>query len=143
MARNLYSLYEQYCLKFLDKAMHGLVGLATNVVVDEKSFQQAFIDPTWKALSLPIRMIGRDKVRWDEFCLALRKEVFVNLKGLIGLRDTGPRVTALMDKMFGAAAAKAPLPRKTAAQMPSSASLAAVPVAKPVQAAPPATPPRP
>jgi molecular chaperone DnaK len=72
-------------------------------------------------LPLPIRMMGRDKVRWDEFCLALRKEVFINQNGQVALREARPRVLGLMNKLFGPpTAAKPPLPRKTAAQMPSS-----------------------
>ncbi len=102
MASNLFDTYQQYCLKLIYNSLQRMVGQSQNLIVDEALFRQHIINETWNYLPLPLRQLGRDQLRWDEFFLALRMEVFVTLEGKLALRpDALQRLEILARRLFG------------------------------------------
>jgi molecular chaperone DnaK len=101
MADNLQKFYKAYCLKFIDGALRKAVGHPPNVATDKALFTQVVINPGWESLPLPIRMAGRQKMRWDDFLQEARKEAYIAADSKIAFRpDAGARVLALLVKMF-------------------------------------------
>jgi len=130
--QSLLDIYRQYCLKFVLAGLQSAVGKPKTVITDLTQYQNHVIYPTWNMLPLPIRLMGRPKLRWDEFFTHLRPEVFLAPDGRVTVRsDASQRLMALANRMFGGAAAAVP----TAA--PAPAAQPAVPMAMPVQPAAP------
>ncbi len=102
MANNLFDIYQQYCLKLICNSLKKVVGQSQNLIMDEGLYRQHIINDTWNFLPLPLRQLGRDQLRWDEFFLALRLEVFVTLDGKLSLRlDAPQRLEILARRLFG------------------------------------------
>ncbi|MCI0682113.1 MAG: Hsp70 family protein [Gemmataceae bacterium] len=136
--QSLHDIYRQYCLKFVLAGLHSVVGKPKNLVTDLAQYQNHVIYPTWNMLPLPIRLMGRPRLRWDEFFTHLRPEVFLAPEGKVALRaDASQRLMQLVNRMFGGAgAAAAPA---AAGPLPAAFPVAApgaVPMAMPVQTAP-------
>ena len=72
MGEKLYEFYNHICLKHVETSLRKALGHPPNVVTDEALFRQGVIDPGWQSLPAPIRMAGRDRMRWDDFFLAAR-----------------------------------------------------------------------
>src|SRR5436309_3922860 len=144
---NILELYQQYCLKLIHSALQTHVGQPRSLITDEAKYRAKIIEPTWNFLPLPLRMIGRQKLRWDEFFLALRLEVFLGNDGKLRLReDTPARMESLARRLFGpvgAAVAARAAPRKPEAVAKVPTSPPAAPSPKPPAAAKPATRPTP
>src|SRR5262245_42561217 len=128
--QNLLDIYRQFCLKFVLSGLQSIVGKPKTVVTDLAQFQNLIVYPIWNMLPLPIRLMGRPKLRWDEFFTNLRPEVFLAPDGRVALRpDASQRLMLLANRMFGApGAAAAP------GAVPAAPT---VPIAMPVK---PATP---
>jgi hypothetical protein len=47
------------------------------IIADDAAYLENVIDPTWELLPLPVRMIGRERLRWDALFYAARETVFV------------------------------------------------------------------
>ena len=124
--QNLLEIYRQYCLKFILTGLQSVAGKPKTVVTDLTQYQNQLVYPIWNMLPLPIRLMGRPKLRWDEFFTNLRPEIFLAPDGRIALRpDASQRLMLLTNRMFGTAAA------------PATAAPATVPMAMPVQPAAP------
>ena len=46
-------------------------------ISDDEKYRAYVIDPAWSLLPLPIRMIGRERLRWDSMFQAARLSLFV------------------------------------------------------------------
>lgn len=46
-------------------------------ISDDEKYRAYVIDPAWDLLPLPIRMIGRERLRWDSMFQAARSSIFV------------------------------------------------------------------
>lgn len=46
-------------------------------ISDDAKYKTTVIDPAWDLMPLPIRMIGRDRLKWDSMFLAARANLFV------------------------------------------------------------------
>src|SRR5262245_56440545 len=114
---SLHEIYRHFCLHTIQVGLQWIVGKPTSSITDLAQFKSQLVDPTWNVLPVPIRLLGRPKVRWDEFFGHLRTEVFIGQEGKIALRpDAGKRMTSLVDRLFGAGvAAAAPAPPGAAA----------------------------
>ncbi|MCI0379844.1 MAG: Hsp70 family protein [Gemmataceae bacterium] len=139
MAASLLNVYRQYFLQLLPPCLQKVAGLPKGVVLDEKQYRAQVIEPAWQFLPLPLRMIGRNKLRWDEFLLAARAEAFTATSdGKVSVRtDLGARLDALVQKKFGQGAAPPAAPAKPSAP---AAAPKAPPVAAPVKPAAPVMP---
>src|SRR5438128_2627252 len=133
----LLDLYQKHLLPVLKKALQEAVSMTPEVVRDELRFCQAVADPAWASLPLPLRKAGREKVRWDLFLLASRKEVFLIQEGAVTLRgDAEERLLKLARQMFGTAA---PAPSPVTKPMTSPAAKT-IKAAKPVPSTEPKSP---
>jgi molecular chaperone DnaK len=118
MAMNHAEFYGKYGLKLINAFMQTVVGKPRKVVVDEKLYRQQVIDPSWEALPMPMRMLGRSRLRWEEFLLALRTDIFLAVQDRLALRkDAAERMKAIVAKMFGSTPRKA-APVKPADDIP-------------------------
>src|SRR4051812_46990300 len=101
-APNVPDLYKQYLIPMIFHGLKALAGMPKSVAVDEKTYRQAAVEPIWASLALPLRMIGRDKLRWDDFLLAARADVFqAKPDGTLALRaDAGERLAALAQRLI-------------------------------------------
>ncbi len=131
-------LYTQYLIPLVLTGLKNLVGMPRTTAVDEKTFCQAAIDPIWTTLPLPLRMLGRRKLRWNEFLMAARGDVFKVADGKLAIRaDAASRLTALAQRLIGPPADTMSLPL---AKPVSPQGAGSIPVAPPVSATP-VTPP--
>ena len=118
MAMNHVEFYGKYGLKLINAFMQTVVGKPRKVVVDENQYHQHVIDPSWEALPQPMRMLGRSRLRWDEFLLALRTDIFLAVQDKLALRkDAAERMKAIVAKLFGSTPRKA-APAKAADDIP-------------------------
>jgi molecular chaperone DnaK len=102
MASKILELYRQHCLQLITAALQKVVGRPPTLVTDADQFQKQVIDPAWQALPLPLRLQGRLKLRWDDFLLEGRKEVFRAADGKLTLKpDAAARLEALAQRLFG------------------------------------------
>src|SRR5262245_14130533 len=137
MARQLAELYRQpYCVKLIEAALQGVVGKPWKKVFEDALYREYVIDPAWDSLPAPIRMFGRPRLRWDEFFLALRKEVFDSRQDRVALRpDRKEKLGPLAVWLFG----NQEVSPETVGQPQSTPPPdRAIPLARPVAA--PATP---
>src|SRR5438105_2908901 len=111
MASKILDLYQHHCLKLIAAALQKVVGQSPLLVTDAERFRKQVIDPGWQTLPLPLRLQGRQKLRWDDFLLEGRKEVFRAADGKLALKpDAAARLQALAQKLFGARPATTPAP---------------------------------
>src|SRR5262245_4892734 len=138
--QSLFDIYRQFCLKFVLAGLQSAVGKPKTVITDLTQYQNQLVDPIWNMLPLPIRLMGRPKLRWDDFFTQVRPEVFKAPEGRIELRpDASQRLVSLVQRMFG------PGPATAAPAQPSVPMAMPVAPAQPIVAQPvqPAAPPRP
>src|SRR5262245_39314161 len=124
----LSDLYQKHYLPVLKKAFRDAAGLTPETVRDELRYCKLVADPAWASLPLPLRKAGREKVRWDLFLLAARKEVFLIHEGAVTVRgDADERLLKLIGQMFGTTAAPAskPLPKTKVVAKPGPVATAA------------------
>jgi Ethanolamine utilization protein EutJ (predicted chaperonin) len=127
MTNDIRELYEQYCLKLIASSLAGTVGKPVNVLTDDELYRQHVSDAAWKFLPAPLRVVGRDKLRWEEFFQGLREEVFFVEAGKVALRrDSNQRLTAQLDALFPIPDA-APVPDEETAAEESPAPRAPAP----------------
>src|SRR5438105_12349130 len=100
-APNIIEIYSQYLIPAIVQGLGKLAGTPKDTAVDEKAYRQVAVDPIWNNLPLPVRMIGRKKLRWDSFLLEARGLVLaVNADMKLSLRpDATNRLTALARRL--------------------------------------------
>jgi len=64
--QNLFDLYRQFALKYVLTGLQSVTGRPRTLITDAAQYQQV-VDGTWNLLPLPVRLMGRAKLRWDEF----------------------------------------------------------------------------
>jgi molecular chaperone DnaK len=101
-APNIPELYFQHLLPLIGQGLDKLAGAPKATVADEKTYRQVAAEPIWNSLPLPVRLIGRGKLRFDEFLLAARAEAFqVSADGKLIVRpDCASRLIALAQRML-------------------------------------------
>ena len=88
--------------KIIGKYLPRLVGQPSAVLTDSAKYRQLVTDPAWAELPLPCRMLGRERLNWDELFEQLRDAAYdgsgpkiklqadaVNLTGAIFKRAVG------------------------------------------------------
>src|SRR5579859_290536 len=101
-APNIAELYPQYLIPLILSGVEHLVGMPRTIAIDEKAFHDDAIDPIWNGLPASFRMLGRDKLRWDEFLMAARGDLFRVFDGKLAIRpDATVRLIGLVQRMFG------------------------------------------
>jgi len=46
-------------------------------IADDAKYQANVIDPAWEMLPMPVRLIGRERMKWDAMFYSARSQVFV------------------------------------------------------------------
>jgi len=46
-------------------------------IADDAKYQASVIDPAWEMLPMPVRLIGRERMKWDAIFYSARSQVFV------------------------------------------------------------------
>src|SRR5205823_3771298 len=85
------------------KGLGQLAGTPKDTATDEKAYRQVAIDPIWNNLPLPLRTIGRSKLRWDSFLMEARGMVFsLSPEGRLTMRpDAASRLNAPAGPVIG------------------------------------------
>ena len=107
MAVNHAEFYDKFGLKMIGAYLQTVAGKPKKIVVDEKLYRQQVIDPCWESLPQPMRLMGRNRLRWDEVLLALRTDIFIAVQDKLALRkDAAQRMRAVVEKLMGKATRK-------------------------------------
>jgi molecular chaperone DnaK len=134
MKNNVLDIYLSHANRLILQAAMGVAGHSKQLILDPNLYRQKIVEPLWNQLPVPLRLMGRDKLRWEDVMLAMRTELFVaQPDGKIAVRpDAATRLEALAQRIFGGSAAK------PATAVPATAiPMQAKPVtAKPVMAVP-------
>ncbi len=145
--QSLLDIYRLYCLKLIFAGLQGVVGKPKTLIVDLGQYQTHLTEAIWNTLPLPIRLMGRQKLRWDEFFAQMRPEVFLAPDGRLALRaDAAQRLLTLAQRMFSepvsaALASAAPAVPMAVPVAPSSAMVAKPVAPPPSRSAKPQAPP--
>jgi molecular chaperone DnaK len=120
----------------IEKALRFALGRAAGSLRDDALYRQRVIDPAWEMMPLPIRLLGRKRLRWDELLLALRDEAFDTAGGTVALRtDCRAAILRVLGRLPGPAefgpeaqpppgAARSVSPQPAAAARPERSSVA-------------------
>ena len=58
--------------KYLEKIkVHG-----SDTIRDDQKYKERVVDPAWDVMPFPIRLIGRDRLRWNLIFAKMRTSVF-------------------------------------------------------------------
>jgi molecular chaperone DnaK len=90
MAANLWDHFQQSANPIIVSALQHLQGRPPSILLDEPGYRKQVIDAAWNEVPLPLRMIGRKRLHWDELFLELRKEVFDIGSGTLRLVPDAP-----------------------------------------------------
>lgn len=60
-------------------------------ISDDEKYRAYVVDPAWDLLPLPIRMIGRERLRWDPMFQAARSSLFVVEEDTVSLHPDARR----------------------------------------------------
>ena len=114
----------------IEKALGSALGRAAGSLRDDALYRQWVIDPAWEMMPLPVRMLGRKRLRWDEMFLALRDEAFDTSGDAVALRaDSRAAILRVLRRFLGPGDSGPGVPRAPNAAPPGP------------PAPPPATPP--
>src|SRR5947209_2916228 len=101
MPNDLGELLQKRGLPVILNCLNGMVGKSVDVVVREEQFRKNLIDPAWAQLSVPMKLVGRERLRWEEFFAVVRKEAFELSKGKLVLRkDAADYFNGLIERLF-------------------------------------------
>ncbi len=50
--------------------------LGKSVLSDSEEYNQKVVTPLWEALPLPVRLVGRERMHWDDMMNELRVRIF-------------------------------------------------------------------
>lgn len=66
-------------------------------IADEASYRKCVIDPAWEIMPAPIRLLGRDRLKWDSIFSAARSKLFVIEGEAVSVH---PDAKKRLDKIF-------------------------------------------
>lgn len=88
----------------IEKVLRSIVGQAAGLLLDDDRYRACVIDPAWEMMPSPVRLIGRNRLRWDEMFLAIRDEVFeVDGATVVLKADAAPRLLQITRRAWGGA----------------------------------------
>lgn len=99
MAATLRLLLDKHGPDFLQTALQQIVGERPSVLEDGP-FSERVILEAWRQAPMQIRLLAPEKLRWNEFCFAVRNRVLDASSGRIKLRpDWRDEVMAVADQL--------------------------------------------
>src|SRR2546427_391318 len=81
------ALLQQYGMQAVLDSLHKAVGHSAAVLADEDAYRRLVVDAAWEMMPVPIRLMGRERVGWDELFRELRRNAFEASGAKIGLRS--------------------------------------------------------
>ena len=103
MASNPAAAMQQHGASVILAALGKAVGQSAALLSDETTYRRLVADPAWEQLPAPLRLMGKERLRWDELLHALRREAFDTASGRAALRaDASARVAAHIGKLLDA-----------------------------------------
>ena len=84
----------------ITKSMNGIASKGFSYVNNDKKYQ-SIIDKTWEMLPLPMRLIGKETLHYDDSMYFLRKTIFGKDKDkpIVDTKDEG-LISRTIKKMF-------------------------------------------
>jgi molecular chaperone DnaK len=111
MVDPLLDFYRHEGLNHLEQALQAAVGQDPEQVRDHERYRVHVIDRGWSALPERVRAIGRERLRWDEILLVLRREVYSSEGTKTALRpDARARALTALDQLLGWQGRRPPTP---------------------------------
>ncbi len=74
---SVWNEYGEIISTALLRVAEDAVAQGRNTIIDDREYKSKVVDPLWAALPLPIRLIGRERLRWDNLVFDLRSKIFV------------------------------------------------------------------
>jgi hypothetical protein len=86
----------------LKTQLQALKKIGTETLQDEQKYKACVVDPLWEALPLPVRLLGRDRLRWDTICNALKTTIFIVDKNEVRINTKGlSEIPSIVKKILG------------------------------------------
>jgi molecular chaperone DnaK len=127
MAYILLDFFQKQGLKLLESSLRGAEGQPCSLVREDRSYRLNVIQRGWFGLPLPLRMLGRLDLRWDDFYLELRDKVYDLSGETVALQpDLPAKILEQVQRYYGH---ESSLPAKVGGRIPQAIPLA-TPVAK-------------
>jgi molecular chaperone DnaK len=97
----LLGYFQKLGQKVVESSLRRVAGKPVSTVTHDVSYWQEVIQPAWFGLALPIRMIGRQKLCWDQLFRALRDEVYdVSGESVVLRPDLTAKVAAMAERFY-------------------------------------------
>ncbi|HEX3313588.1 MAG TPA: Hsp70 family protein [Gemmataceae bacterium] len=127
MKNRVLDVYLSHANRLILQTAQSIAGQPKQVLLDVNHYRQKVVEPIWNQLPVPMRLLGKDQLRWEDIMLAMRTELFVaGGDGRIGIRpDAGARLDALTRRLLAATGDSG---TKLAGAKPAAAVPPAVPV---------------
>ena len=75
MSSNLLELFRTNG-KIIGNHLPTMVGQPSSSLADAKTFRERVVEPSWNELPLPLRMLGRERLNWDQFLGDIRDAAY-------------------------------------------------------------------
>ncbi|HVX11414.1 MAG TPA: Hsp70 family protein [Pirellulales bacterium] len=99
MAATLRLLLEKHGLDFLQGALQQVVGERASALEDDEYTERVVLE-AWRQAPMQVRLLAPERLRWHDFCLAIRDRVFDATSGRVKLRaDWRNAVTAVAEQL--------------------------------------------
>jgi molecular chaperone DnaK len=103
MTVDLRVLLEKHGAEFLRPALAHVVGQPAEAIRDDGRFRDRVASAAWSAAPMQIRLLSREALGWDGFCLALRDRVYDTASGRVALKPSWQAEVGAVLRELGAA----------------------------------------
>lgn len=101
MPSNPAAAMQQHGATIILAALGKAVGQSAALLNDDTTYRRLVVDPAWEQLPAPLRLIGRERLRWDELLHALRCEGLETSAGRVIIRPDAPaRLQSLIGRLL-------------------------------------------
>ena len=84
------------------KALSSAAGKGRNNVLDDKWFRRHVVNRTWELLPLPVRLAGKETMRWEQVMFKLRDQVLTDDEGAMAVsKQDKSLVRSAIERMLG------------------------------------------
>lgn len=101
MSKILYDHLRKQHFQVIEEALESARGKESSCVTSAGQYRQKVVQRAWFGLPLPIRLLGRHDLRWDEYFSALQEKAFDLSSGFVALQaDYSLTVAGLARRFF-------------------------------------------
>ncbi|TWU23469.1 hypothetical protein Pla52o_30050 [Novipirellula galeiformis] len=70
------------------------------IISNDESYRLKVIDPAWEMLPMPVRLLGRERLKWDALFISARGQIFViDGESVLVHPDAKQRIDKLLSKV--------------------------------------------